>query len=647
MRKIREIALVTATALLMTMCPVDMTGSNSKHSGRAGYTVYAAETDSAEYTVASSSDSDKPVEKNGWYNEDGKRFYYSEGEKLKNQLLQINEKNNGKIYKNTYYLSSDGSVDGGLKKVNESLYYFDSSSKTFPGAAVSGWKSVNNKTYYFLSSKKAAVGVTTIGLKKYYFAPDTNVLQGGLKKTTNGYMYFSTKTGVAVVNRLVDSMYFNGEGYAVKRTFVTYNGNDYYIGSNYKAVTGIKKVDNYYYNFDSKGVMKKNVWYQSKSGRYYFGSNGRTVKGLNRISGYTFYFDGNFKIVKNTWKTINGNKYYFGPSSKAYTGLRKIGNYYYYFGAKGVMAKNKFLKISGKKYYFGGNGRAYIGVRRVNGEVYNFSSKGYLTTGIKKVYGRLYLFDENGKVVRRSGWYTSKKGNKYYLKSNGSLVTGYKKIGDDFYFFRETNGRMYKNRWAYAKGYKFYFGKNGKRLTNVESILGPQDSYEIMVNKTTNVVTIYAKDGNKGYTIPVKAFVCSGGDSTPLGTFYIPAKWRWLSLVGNCYGQWNTLITYEESILFHSVYYDEVDADTLSVDAYNKLGTTCSHGCIRLKAGDAKWIYDNCSLGTKITIFESNADGPFPKPSFVKLSSSHTWDPTDPNMAYKCKERGCHKGIAW
>ena len=38
MRKIREIALVTVTALLMTMCPVDMTGSNSKHSGRAGYT---------------------------------------------------------------------------------------------------------------------------------------------------------------------------------------------------------------------------------------------------------------------------------------------------------------------------------------------------------------------------------------------------------------------------------------------------------------------------------------------------------------------------------------------------------------------------------------------------------------------------------
>ncbi len=46
--------------------------------------------------------------------------------------------------------------------------------------------------------------------------------------------------------------------------------------------------------------------------------------------------------------------------------------------------------------------------------------------------------------------------------------------------------------------------------------LGKQDSYEIKVNKTTNVVTVYAKDGNKGYIIPVKAFVCSGGDTTPL-----------------------------------------------------------------------------------------------------------------------------------
>lgn len=109
--------------------------------------------------------------------------------------------------------------------------------------------------------------------------------------------------------------------------------------------------------------------------------------------------------------------------------------------------------------------------------------------------------------------------------------------------------------------------------------------------------------------------------------------------MGPVYGQWDTLITGD--ILFHSVYYGSQNANTLSVYAYNQLGTTCSHGCVRLKAGDAKWIYDNCSLGTKVTVLYSDSD-PLPKPSSYQLSSGHTWDPTDPEMNYKCREQGCH-----
>ena len=223
-------------------------------------------------------------------------------------------------------------------------------------------------------------------------------------------------------------------------------------------------------------------------------------------------------------------------------------------------------------------------------------------------------------------------------------MTGYRNIDGDYYHFGD-DGKMYRNEWGYADGYKFYFGDDGKRLIDVDSILGKQDTYEITINKTRNVVTVYASDGDNGYIIPVKAFVCSGGDTTPLGTFYTPLKGRWWTLMGPCYGQWDTLITGD--ILFHSVFYGEEDPATLSVSAYNQLGTTCSHGCVRLKAGDAKWIYDNCELGTKVTIFESDNDGPFPKPTSVQLDYSHTWDPTDPTMAYKCKENGCHQGIAW
>ena len=135
--------------------------------------------------------------------------------------------------------------------------------------------------------------------------------------------------------------------------------------------------------------------------------------------------------------------------------------------------------------------------------------------------------------------------------------------------------------------------------------------------------------------------ICSAGNATPIGTYNTQAKYRWRTLIGPCYGQWCTRIV--DGFLFHSVYYNSYNNNkTLSVSAYNKLGTTCSHGCVRLTAGDAKWIYDNCKLKTKVVIYSSSDPGPFGKPTAYKLSSSHTWDPTDPNMKYKCRERGCH-----
>ena len=219
-------------------------------------------------------------------------------------------------------------------------------------------------------------------------------------------------------------------------------------------------------------------------------------------------------------------------------------------------------------------------------------------------------------------------------------MTGYQYINGSYYYF-SSNGVMLKNGWAYAKGYKFYFGADGKRLEDVSSILGKQSSYVIKVNKQTNTVTVYAKDATYGYIIPVKAFICSTGSATPTGTFYTPAKYRWHTLMGPCWGQWCTRIT--GGVLFHSVYYNSENNNTsLSVSAYNKLGTTCSHGCVRLTAGDAKWIYDNCSLGTKVIIYSSSDAGPFPKPTASKLPSWHTWDPTDPNVQYKCESKGCH-----
>lgn len=153
--------------------------------------------------------------------------------------------------------------------------------------------------------------------------------------------------------------------------------------------------------------------------------------------------------------------------------------------------------------------------------------------------------------------------------------------------------------------------------------------YNIKVNLGTNCTTIY-KDGK-----PIKAMICSPSDETPVGTFYTPIKYEWHDMIGNCYAQYCTRITGQ--VLFHSVwYYKKYDKSTMSVAAYNVMGNKASHGCVRLLCEDAKWIYDNCALNTRVDIFWGDADDdPLPRPGFTPITTGAftAWDPTDPDPA--------------
>lgn len=162
-----------------------------------------------------------------------------------------------------------------------------------------------------------------------------------------------------------------------------------------------------------------------------------------------------------------------------------------------------------------------------------------------------------------------------------------------------------------------------------------KNPYYIKVNKSLNTVTIYGLDDNGNYSVPVKAMVCSTGNATPLGKFDTKVKYRWKLLNGGVWGQYSTRI--HQGILFHSVPSMAKSEDTVRYSYYNQLGTTASAGCVRLTVIDAKWIYDNCSVGTTVEIYnDSSSPGPLGKPSAMKLALSNGrnttgWDPTDPS----------------
>ena len=158
--------------------------------------------------------------------------------------------------------------------------------------------------------------------------------------------------------------------------------------------------------------------------------------------------------------------------------------------------------------------------------------------------------------------------------------------------------------------------------------------YYLKVNTLCNTVTVYTRDANGYHTVPIKVMVCSTGADTPQNAIYSlygKGKWEWLSLFGNVYGRFATQIT--GNILFHSVpYLSWGDKSSLKYAEYDKLGTSCSMGCIRLVLSDAIWIYINMSSIAGVEFYSDPDPGPLGKPSAQKISNNEVcrgWDPTD------------------
>lgn len=214
------------------------------------------------------------------------------------------------------------------------------------------------------------------------------------------------------------------------------------------------------------------------------------------------------------------------------------------------------------------------------------------------------------------------------FNEDGSVYNGW--LSDDFVRYYFENGYA-KTGWQYIDGYKFYFDSCGRLVQDVDSLIGKQPDYLLKVNKTLNCLTVYAKDGNNGYIIPVKAMLTSVGDDTPIGTFKTPEKYRWRLMVNDTYTQYATRIT--QGFLFHSITYAIPNENNLLTVGYNGLGVSRSLGCVRLNCRNSKWVYDNCHLGTTVQVYEdANVASPFDKPELVPISDQQTWDPTDPKF---------------
>ncbi len=101
----------------------------------------------------------------------------------------------------------------------------------------------------------------------------------------------------------------------------------------------------------------------------------------------------------------------------------------------------------------------------------------------------------------------------------------------------------------------------------------------------------------------LKEMICSGGapgHPTPLGEFITTQKieYSWIPRFEMGAYYW---VRFFEDYLIHSVPFDE-DGEMI-VEEFEKLGNPVSHGCIRLRLEEAKWLYETLPLGVKVLIY--------------------------------------------
>lgn len=220
-----------------------------------------------------------------------------------------------------------------------------------------------------------------------------------------------------------------------------------------------------------------------------------------------------------------------------------------------------------------------------------------------------------------------------YQKADGTAYTGWAYVGNDKYYIRDN---VPLTGWNYLDGYKFYFDESGKLVTDLEPLLGNPHDFKIRVNRARNSFTVYTKDGENGYIIPYKVFLTTlNATETPLGTYKFYAKYRWKYMHDDPSGRGiycQYLNRFYNGFIVHSlIYKDKADSHHFDADSYNRLGAQSSDGCVRLRADQAKWVYENCPNGTEITIYDDAGNiGPLDRPAVEQaIPLSQDYDPTD------------------
>lgn len=164
--------------------------------------------------------------------------------------------------------------------------------------------------------------------------------------------------------------------------------------------------------------------------------------------------------------------------------------------------------------------------------------------------------------------------------------------------------------WAYVYtkfGEGFVFNpliSNTSRADEIAAIanLYPSATERLVVVDTAGYPMTYVFCGSS-YNWNLETIMdCSVGNydtPTPTGVFAIQAKRDVLySAASDEYYVSDFQYDYDGAVCFHSTLFEKGTYNSID----DRVGCHISNGCVRLLLDDAKWIHDNCGVGTTVVV---------------------------------------------
>lgn len=152
--------------------------------------------------------------------------------------------------------------------------------------------------------------------------------------------------------------------------------------------------------------------------------------------------------------------------------------------------------------------------------------------------------------------------------------------------------------------------------------------YLLRINKSQNFVTVYTMDADNQFTVVYDVFWASVNASVKVGQTSIYDKGTWYTIAAGGYGHYANRM--ENGVWIYSVPYYSQDISKLDTAKYNNLGKEAESGSVYVEAGKAKWIYENCGIGTVCEVYEDVDEAvPADLEPLETLQAGVAYDPSD------------------